>query len=1095
MPKRQDIDKILLIGSGPIVIGQACEFDYSGTQACKALKEEGYAVVLVNNNPATIMTDPDLADRTYLEPLTPETIAKIIQRERPQALLPTMGGQTALNMAVALSEDGTLERYGVELIGAKLDAIKKAEDRDLFKQVIQDIGLALPRSGCVSNIRQAQDVLARLGLPLIIRPSFTLGGTGGNVAYNVQEFDEYVAWGLAVSPRQQVLIEESVLGWKEYELEVMRDLADNVVIICSIENMDAMGVHTGDSITVAPAQTLSDKEYQRMRDAAVDIIRSIGVDTGGSNIQFAVNPVNGDMVVVEMNPRVSRSSALASKATGFPIAKIAAKLAVGYTLDEIPNDITRETPASFEPTIDYCVVKVPRFAFEKFPETDPTLTTQMKSVGEVMAIGRTFKEALHKAIRSLEIGYQGFESPVFETDNPDDIEAMIRQKLRTPNAERLWYIAEAIRRGMPIETIAALTAIDSWFLVNIQQIVMCEADICHQMQATHGVAPITFDEPLLIKAKQYGFSDARLAALLTLENGDPASMVQHLRAWRQQHDIVARFKMVDTCGAEFEAHTPYMYSTYERECEANAQAVKKIMILGGGPNRIGQGIEFDYCCVHAAFALKEAGYQTIMVNCNPETVSTDYDTSDRLYFEPLTFEDVMNIVDVEQPDGVIVQFGGQTPLNLALSLARAGVPILGTSPDSIDRAEDRERFQQLIDTLRLTQPANGTATSQEEARQIAHRVGYPVVLRPSYVLGGRAMEIVFDDTGLASYMRMAVQVAPGSPILIDKFLEDAVEVDVDAICDGSAVVVGGVMEHIEEAGIHSGDSACSLPPYSLSDATIAALKEQTRALAFELGVVGFINIQFAVQNGVIYVLEVNPRASRTIPFVSKVIGVPLAKLAARVMAGQTLQELNFTREVTVPYRAVKEAVFPFVKFPGVDTVLGPEMKSTGEVMGLDTSFGRAFAKSQMSSESSLPRAGKAFISVRDRDKPAAVKLARELTALGFKIVATQGTAAVIAEAGLAVASVNKVKEGRPHIVDLMTNGEVHLVINTPIGKRSLADSYSIRRTALMLNIPYCTTIPGAFAAVRGIRESCEDALAVCSLQEYHQQLRTCGAPS
>jgi len=1095
VPKRQDIDKILLIGSGPIVIGQACEFDYSGTQACKALKEEGYSVVLVNNNPATIMTDPDLADRTYLEPLTPQTIAKIIQRERPQALLPTMGGQTALNMAVALSEDGTLDHYGVELIGARLDAIKKAEDRDLFKRVIQDIGLALPRSGCVSTLREAQNVLAQLGLPLIIRPSFTLGGTGGNVAYNVQEFDEYVAWGLAASPRRQVLIEESVLGWKEYELEVMRDLADNVVIICSIENMDAMGVHTGDSITVAPAQTLSDKEYQRMRDAAVAIIRSIGVDTGGSNIQFAVNPANGDMVVVEMNPRVSRSSALASKATGFPIAKIAAKLAVGYTLDEIPNDITRETPASFEPTIDYCVVKVPRFAFEKFPETDPTLTTQMKSVGEAMAIGRTFKEALHKAIRSLEIGYQGFESPLFETANPDEIEAIIRQKLQTPNADRLWYIAEAIRRGIAIETIAALTAIDVWFLVNVQQIVMYEAVMCREVQEAHSVAPIKLSEPLLIKAKQYGFSDARLAALLTSGNGDLAPMVQRLRAWRRQHDIVARFKMVDTCGAEFAAHTPYMYSTYERECEANPQAVKKIMILGGGPNRIGQGIEFDYCCVHAAFALKEAGYQTIMVNCNPETVSTDYDTSDRLYFEPLTFEDVMNIVDIEQPDGVIVQFGGQTPLNLALSLAQAGVPILGTSPDSIDRAEDRERFQQLIEKLHLTQPANGTATSQDEARLIANRVGYPVVLRPSYVLGGRAMEIVFDDASLAAYMRMAVQVAPGLPVLIDRFLEDAVEVDVDAICDGTEVVIGGVMEHIEEAGIHSGDSACSLPPYSLSDGTIAALKEQTKALALELGVVGLINIQFAIQNGVIYVLEVNPRASRTIPFVSKVIGVPLAKLAARVMAGQTLRELNFTREVSVPYRAVKEAVFPFVKFPGVDTVLGPEMKSTGEVMGLDTSFGRAFAKSQMSSESALPRTGKAFISVRDRDKPAAVRLARELTALGFQIVATQGTAAVIAAAGLAVVSVNKVKEGRPHIVDLMTNGEVHLVINTPIGKRSLADSYSIRRTALVLNIPYCTTMPGAFAAVRGIRESCADALEVCSLQEYHQQLRACEASS
>jgi carbamoyl-phosphate synthase large subunit len=1088
VPRRQDIDKILLVGSGPIVIGQACEFDYSGTQACKALKEEGYTVVLVNNNPATIMTDPDLADRTYLEPLTPDMVAKIIRRERPQALLPTMGGQTALNIAVALAEAGVLADYGVELIGAKLEAIKKAEDRDLFKQVMQGLGLMLPRSGCVSSPEQARQVLEELGLPLIIRPSFTLGGTGGNVAYNVQEFEEFVAWGLAASPQRQVLIEESVLGWKEYELEVMRDLADNVVIICSIENMDAMGVHTGDSITVAPAQTLSDKEYQRMRDAAVSIIRAIGVDTGGSNIQFAVNPVNGDMVVIEMNPRVSRSSALASKATGFPIAKIAAKLAVGYTLDEIPNDITRVTPACFEPTIDYCVVKVPRFAFEKFPATDPVLTTQMKSVGEVMAIGRTFKEALHKAVRSLEIGHQGFESPSFAGHEASVIDAELRHKLRTPNAERLWYIAEALRQGLTVEVVARLTAIDPWFLANMHQIVAYEDEIrgyAHDGDPT----AIALPEALLVRAKQYGFSDARLGALLTGGNGTVALATQHLRALRRQYDIVAHFKMVDTCGAEFEAHTPYMYSTYERECEARPQTAKKIIILGGGPNRIGQGIEFDYCCVHAAFALKQDGYQTIMVNCNPETVSTDYDTSDRLYFEPLTFENVMNIVEVEQPDGVIVQFGGQTPLNLALPLARADVPILGTSPDSIDRAEDRERFQQLITTLRLTQPANGIATSPSQARRVAQQVGYPVVLRPSYVLGGRAMEIVFDDASLEAYMRTAVQAAPGLPVLIDKFLEDAVEIDVDAICDGTDVVIGGIMEHIEEAGIHSGDSACSLPPYSLTEVTIAALKEQTRCLALELGVVGLLNIQFAVQNGVIYVLEVNPRASRTIPFVSKVIGVPLAKLAARVMAGKTLCELGFTHEVTVPYCAVKEAVFPFVKFPGVDTVLGPEMKSTGEVMGLDTSFGRAFAKSQMSVESCLPRTGRVFLSVRDRDKPAAVRLGRELVALGLQIVATQGTAAVIAGAGLAVERINKVNEGRPHIVDLMTNGDIHLVINTPIGKSSLADSYSIRRTALMLNIPYCTTIPGAFAAVRGMRALCEGELEVCSLQEYHQQLR------
>jgi carbamoyl-phosphate synthase large subunit len=1088
VPKRQDMQKILLIGSGPIVIGQACEFDYSGTQACKALKEEGYTVVLVNNNPATIMTDPDLADRTYLEPLTPEIVEKIIRREHPQALLPTMGGQTALNLAVTLAESGVLERYGVELIGAKLAAIKKAEDRNLFKHVMEEIGLVVPRSGYVASLEGARQVLAKLGLPLIIRPSFTLGGTGGNVAYNIQEFEEFVAWGLAASPRHEVLIEESVLGWKEYELEVMRDLADNVVIICSIENFDPMGVHTGDSITVAPAQTLSDKEYQGMRDAAIRIIRAIGVETGGSNIQFAVHPDNGDMVVIEMNPRVSRSSALASKATGFPIAKIAAKLAVGYTLDEIPNDITRVTPASFEPTIDYCVVKVPRFAFEKFPETDPTLTTQMKSVGEAMAIGRTFKEALHKAVRSLEIGLHGFEPPEIEAREASEIEEILRHKLQTPNAERLWYIAEALRRGMPVETIARLTRIDPWFLANIQQIVACEDEI-QQHASTDDPAAIALPEPLLRRAKQYGFSDARLAALLTQSRRAIMPGRQRIRALRQQHGMAVRFKMVDTCGAEFVAHTPYLYSTYERECEANPQAVKKIIILGGGPNRIGQGIEFDYCCVHAAFALKEDGYQTIMVNCNPETVSTDYDTSDRLYFEPLTFEDVMNIVEVEQPDGVIVQFGGQTPLNLAVPLERAGVPILGTSPDSIDRAEDRERFQQLIAKLELIQPANGTATSLTAARQIAQRIGYPVVVRPSYVLGGRAMEIVFDDTSLEAYMRVAVKVSPDLPVLIDKFLEDAVEIDVDAICDGTEVVIGGIMEHIEEAGIHSGDSACSLPPYSLDADTMAALKEQTRALAFELGVVGLLNIQFAIQHGVIYVLEVNPRASRTIPFVSKAIGVPLAKLAARVMAGKTLRDLGFTQEVVPPYRAVKEAVFPFIKFPGVDTVLGPEMKSTGEVMGLDTSFGRAFAKSQMSVDSSLPRAGRAFISVRDHDKPAAVRLAQELVALGFQVVATHGTAAAIAAAGLAVERINKVKEGRPHIVDLMTNREIHLVINTPIGKTSLADSYSLRRTALMLNIPYCTTIPGAFAAVRGIQALREQEPEVCSLQEYHQQLR------
>ena len=1094
MPKRQDLQTILLIGSGPIVIGQACEFDYSGVQACKALKEEGYRIVLVNNNPATIMTDPEVADRTYLEPLTPDMLEKIIARERPQALLPTMGGQTSLNLAVALSESGVLEHYGVELIGAKMDAIQKAEDRDLFKRVIEEIGLAVPRSQCISHADEGPDVLERLGLPLIIRPSFTLGGSGGSVAYNRREFDEFVARGLMASPHQQVLIEESVLGWKEYELEVMRDLADNVVIVCSIENVDAMGVHTGDSITVAPAQTLSDKEYQAMRDAAIRIIRAIGVETGGSNIQFAVNPDNGDMQVIEMNPRVSRSSALASKATGFPIAKIAAKLAVGYTLDEIPNDITRVTPASFEPTIDYCVVKVPRFAFEKFPGTDATLTTQMKSVGEAMAIGRTFKESLQKALRSLETGHDGFESPAVGGDGAEDGAGSLREKLSVPHAERLWYVAEALRRGMPVDEVARLTAITPWFVANIKQIVDAEAAL--PGHAGHGFEPM--DEPYLPEAplraaKQMGFSDARIGALLSdvddLEKRGIRFTSKDIRALRKQHRIEARFQRVDTCGGEFVAHTPYLYSSYEQECEAEPQDVRKIMILGGGPNRIGQGIEFDYCCVHAAFALKEDGYQTIMVNCNPETVSTDYDTADRLYFEPLTFEDVMNIVDVEQPDGVIVQFGGQTPLNLALPLARAGVPILGTSSDSIDRAEDRRRFQQLITQLGLRQPANDTATSLQEASSIAQRIGYPVVVRPSYVLGGRAMEIVFDDPSLEAYMRQAVQVSPNHPVLVDKFLEDAVEVDVDAICDGRDVVIGGVMEHIEQAGVHSGDSACSLPPHSLDDETLATIKSQTRALALELGVVGLLNIQYAIQEGVVYVLEVNPRASRTIPFVSKATGVPLAKLAARVMAGKTLRELGFTAEVATPHSSVKEAVLPFIKFPGVDTVLGPEMKSTGEAMGLDTSFPRAFAKSQMSVESSLPQGGKAFVSVRDQDKPKAAELVRSLIRLGFEVLCTEGTAAAMRAAGLNVRHIFKVQEGRPHAVDLMINSDIHLVINTVGSKTARRDSFQLLRTALTQNVPYCTTLQGAFAAVQGIEALRDRTPEVRSLQEYHQHVQ------
>ena len=1105
MPKRQDLHTILLIGSGPIVIGQACEFDYSGVQACKALKEEGYRIVLVNNNPATIMTDPEVADRTYLEPLTPDMLEKIIARERPQALLPTMGGQTSLNLAVALSESGVLERYGVELIGAKMDAIQKAEDRDLFKRVIEDIGLAVPRSQCISHADEGPEVLERLGLPLIIRPSFTLGGSGGSVAYNRREFDEFVARGLMASPHQQVLIEESVLGWKEYELEVMRDLADNVVIVCSIENVDAMGVHTGDSITVAPAQTLSDKEYQAMRDAAIRIIRAIGVETGGSNIQFAVNPDNGDMQVIEMNPRVSRSSALASKATGFPIAKIAAKLAVGYTLDEIPNDITRVTPASFEPTIDYCVVKVPRFAFEKFPGTDATLTTQMKSVGEAMAIGRTFKESLQKALRSLETGHDGFEPPPLPSPDPslkgrgsEEETGSLREKLSVPHAERLWYVAEALRRGMPVDEVARLTAITPWFVANIKQIVDAEEVISRGGGSEPQADAPSLPAALLKEAKQMGFSDARIGALLN--NGNPSPnpsrkgrgarwTSQDIRGLRKRHQIEARFQRVDTCGGEFVAHTPYLYSSYEQECEAEPQNVRKIMILGGGPNRIGQGIEFDYCCVHAAFALKEDGYQTIMVNCNPETVSTDYDTADRLYFEPLTFEDVMNIVDVEQPDGVIVQFGGQTPLNLALPLARAGVPILGTSSDSIDRAEDRRRFQQLITQLGLRQPANDTATSLEEARSIAERIGYPVVVRPSYVLGGRAMEIVFDDASLEAYMRQAVQVSPNHPVLVDKFLEDAVEVDVDAICDGRDVVIGGVMEHIEQAGVHSGDSACSLPPHSLDDETLGTIKSQTRALALELGVVGLLNIQYAIQEGVVYVLEVNPRASRTIPFVSKATGVPLAKLAARVMAGKTLRELGFTAEVATPHSSVKEAVLPFIKFPGVDTVLGPEMKSTGEAMGLDTSFPRAFAKSQMSVESSLPQGGKAFVSVRDQDKPKAAELVRSLIRLGFEVLCTEGTAAAMRAAGLNVRHIFKVQEGRPHAVDLMINNDIHLVINTVGSKTARRDSFQLLRTALTQNVPYCTTLQGAFAAVQGIAALRDRTPEVCSLQEYHQHVQ------
>jgi carbamoyl-phosphate synthase large subunit len=1068
MPKRTDLRKILLIGSGPIVIGQACEFDYAGTQAVKALREEGFEVVLVNSNPATIMTDPEMAQRTYVEPLTVEVLERIIAAERPQALLPTLGGQTGLNLAVALAEQGVLDAHGVELIGAKLPAIKKAEDRELFKAAMQRIGLELPRSGFARSVEEAREVVREVGYPVIIRPSFTLGGSGGSVAWNPEELEGAVRWGLQQSPVGQILVEESVIGWKEFELEVMRDLADNVVIVCSIENFDPMGVHTGDSITVAPAQTLTDKEYQAMRDAALAIIREIGVETGGSNIQFGLSPTDGRMVVIEMNPRVSRSSALASKATGFPIARIAAKLAVGYTLDELRNDITRETPASFEPTIDYCVVKVPRWAFEKFPEADQTLTTQMKSVGEVMAIGRTFKEALQKALRSLEQDRYGFDLPGPALD-PD----VLRDRLRVPNADRVQHIAEAFRRSLAMDEIAALTSIDPWFLEQIREIVAFEARI---------VAAPELPAALLRRAKRLGFSDRRLAQLAGRTEAD-------VRRLRLDHGIRATFKMVDTCAAEFVAHTPYLYSTYEEEDEAPPTDRPKVVILGSGPNRIGQGIEFDYACVHAAFALREAGVEAIMVNCNPETVSTDYDTSDRLYFEPLTLEDVLNIVEKERPLGVVVQFGGQTPLKLAVPLERAGVRILGTQPDAIDRAEDRQRFAELLRKLDLDQPPNGSARSVDEAARIAAGLGYPVLVRPSYVLGGRAMEIVYDEPQLRAWMVEGARVSPEHPILVDKFLEDALEIDVDALADGRDVLVGGVMEHIEKAGIHSGDSACALPPYSLADDQVERLRAQTRALALELGVVGLLNIQFAIRGETIYVLEVNPRASRTVPFVSKAIGVPLAKLATRVLLGASLAELALAEPAELPHVAVKEAVFPFVKFPGVDVVLGPEMRSTGEVMGLDREFRGAYLKSQLAAGSPLPRSGKVFLSVRNRDKRGVVPIARSLYDLGFPLVATQGTAKVLERHGMRVTLINKVAEGwRPNIVDLMKQGEIVLMINTPEDGRARRDSYLIRRTAVMQNIPYYTTIEGAQAALEAIEAQRTGSLEVKPLQAYYEAL-------
>ena len=1067
MPKRTDLQSILLIGSGPIVIGQACEFDYSGTQACKALKEEGYRVILVNSNPATIMTDPDFADRTYIEPLTRPVLEKIIERERPDALLPTIGGQTGLNLAIDLAEAGILDRYDVELIGAKLPAIKKAEDRNLFKAAMERIGLDLPRSGYIHSLEEAYALRESLGLPLIIRPSRTLGGAGGGIVQTPQEFQAIVEWGLQASPTHEVLVEESIAGWKEFELEVMRDTQDNVVIICSIENFDPLGVHTGDSITVAPAQTLTDKEYQLMRDAALRIIREIGVDTGGSNIQFAVHPETGRLVVIEMNPRVSRSSALASKATGFPIAKIAAKLAVGYTLDEIPNDITRETPASFEPTIDYVVVKLPRFTFDKFPQTRDLLGPQMKSVGEAMSIGRTFKEALQKALRSLEIDSYGFES----VETPPET---LRASLQTPNAQRLWAVAEALRLGMGVDELYQLSKIDPWFLGNIAQIMECEKEV---RQAS---GPAALPPGLLRRAKQMGFSDVRLGRLLGVGEDD-------VRAERERLDVIPVYKTVDTCAAEFVAHTPYLYSTYEGEDESRPTDRKKVIILGGGPNRIGQGIEFDYCCVHAAFALKEDGFEAIMVNCNPETVSTDYDTSDKLYFEPLTLEDVLSIVRREQPYGVIVQFGGQTPLKLAVPLERAGVPILGTPPDAIDRAEDRERFKRLLEQLGLRQPANGTARSVEEAVAIARDIAYPVLVRPSYVLGGRAMELVYDEASLRRYMREAVSVSSERPVLIDKFLDDATEVDVDALSDGRQVVVGGIMEHIELAGVHSGDSACSLPPRSLSPAVQNEIRRQTTLLAQELGVVGLMNIQFAVKEQQVFLIEVNPRASRTVPFVSKSIGIPLAKLAARVMAGKTLDELGFTREVIPDHVNVKEAVFPFIKFPGVDTILGPEMKSTGEVMGVDQSFAMAFAKAQFAAGNILPETGTAFISVRDRDKPATLPIARQLVDNGFSLVATRGTCAFLQQHELPVEMVNKVLEGSPHIVDALQAGSIDLVINTTEGVQSIQDSFSIRRSALECQVPYFTTVAGAGAAVEGIARLKQGLLGVCPLQAYHAE--------
>jgi carbamoyl-phosphate synthase large subunit len=1071
MPKRTDIKSILIIGAGPIVIGQACEFDYSGAQACKALRDEGYKVILVNSNPATIMTDPNMADVTYIEPITWKVVAQIIEKERPDALLPTMGGQTALNCALDLAKHGVLAKFDVEMIGATREAIDKAEDREKFKVAMTKIGLASARSMIAHSMEEALQVQAAIGFPAIIRPSFTMGGSGGGIAYNRDEFVEICERGLEASPTKELLIEESLLGWKEFEMEVVRDKADNCIIICSIENLDPMGVHTGDSITVAPAQTLTDKEYQIMRNASLAVLREVGVETGGSNVQFAVNPDDGRMVVIEMNPRVSRSSALASKATGFPIAKVAAKLAVGYTLDELKNDITGgATPASFEPSIDYVVTKVPRFAFEKFPQADDRLTTQMKSVGEVMAIGRNFQESLQKALRGLETGVDGFN---LKTVDPEKI----GDELAYPRGERLWYVADAFGIGMSLEEVFGYTKIDPWFLAQIKELV--DIELALEKKSLDQI-----DAVEMRNLKRRGFSDRRLAHLLKQKESE-------VRARRHAFNIRPVYKRVDTCAAEFSTSTAYMYSSYDEECESKPTNNKKIMILGGGPNRIGQGIEFDYCCVHAALALREDGYETIMVNCNPETVSTDYDTSDRLYFEPLTLEDVLEIVAIEKPAGVIVQFGGQTPLKLARALEANGVPIIGTTPDAIDMAEDRERFQKLITELGLLQPPNRTARTNEEAILKAREIGYPLVVRPSYVLGGRAMEIIHIESDLERYMREAVKVSNDSPVLLDRFLNDAIEVDVDAICDGKEVLIGGIMEHIEQAGVHSGDSACSLPPFSLSSELQDELRRQTIALAHALKVVGLMNLQFAIQthNGVdkVYVLEVNPRASRTVPFVSKAISLPLAKIAARCMAGRSLKEQGATKEITPPYFSVKEAVFPFIKFPGVDTILGPEMKSTGEVMGVGVTFGEAFVKSQMGAGIKLPKSGKAFLSVRNADKVKAEEIAKSLVALGFSIVATKGTAAHLAKAGIDVTPVNKVLEGRPHIVDMVKNREIALIINTvEEDKRSIRDSWAIRNAALQGRITYYTTVSGARAACMGMQHM--DELNVYDLQSLHKQI-------